>query len=209
MIKELIDDQTRLLNEDKKHKKKKKSFYCSDAYKCPKKIYFDFRHKEEAEEYEPRILRIFQCGDDVHARICMYLDRAGVLESVETEAPPNIHNITGRVDAVLKDGTIVEIKSINSQSVSKPIKEHVGQLQLYLHLYGKENGILIYECKPNQKICEFEIKKDIKIINEILQEFKDLQPYLLKSTPPERRKSYTKSKYPCKYCNYRSLCYKK
>jgi len=213
-IKEILDEQTRLLNEEKKHKNKKSSYWCSDAGKCPRKVYYAFKNKNEAEEFEPRILRVFQNGDDVHDRICRYLDKAGVLEATETEIPKNDYNITGRIDALLKDGTIVEIKSINVKSMNKPIPEHVGQLQLYLFLFGntingKRKGVLLYESKQTQESFVFEYELDMDMVNKILSDFKEIQKCLEEEEIPERKKGYYKSKYPCKYCNYKNLCYKK
>lgn len=207
MIVELIDEAVKAINEETKHKYKK-AFYASDAYKCPRKLYFDFKNREDAEEYHPDTLRIFQNGEAVHERIIKYLERANILEAKEVEMPPNLYNVHGRADAVLKDGTIVEIKSINSKEVKDPLQEHIGQLQLYLYLYGKERGLILYESKQNNKIFEFEIIFDKKVVDEILQQFASLQPYLTKLEPPKRDKYYTEENYPCKYCNYKHLCYK-
>lgn len=210
--KQLIDEQARLLNEENKHTEEKSSLYCSDAYKCPKKVYFDFKNKDKAEEFPPRILRIFQNGDAVHSRICYYFEKAGELEGTEIDIPKNDYNIRGRIDAMLRDGTIVEIKSINSAFVEEPIKEHVGQLQLYLFLFGNtingsRKGILIYESKVNNEVFPFDIQLDMNIVNEILEQFKEIQECVLKSTPPERDRFYKKFRYPCKYCQFLKMCY--
>lgn len=210
MIKELIDIQTKKLNEEEKHTEEKSSLYCSDAYKCPKKVYFDFKNKAQAEEYEPRILRVFQNGNMVHDRICYYLEKEGVLKGIEIETPKNEHNIKGRLDALVEISGktyIVEIKSINTSFMDEPIKEHVGQLQLYLYLFNKETGFLVYESKVNNSIFEFEIKLDMNIVNEILEQFKIVQECVLKSTPPDREKFYKKYRYPCKYCQFLKMCY--
>lgn len=212
MIKELIDEQTKLLNEETKHTHAKRSFWASDARKCLRKIYYSFKHSDEAEEFETRILRVFQNGNDVHERLAKYLEKAGVLEAEEVELPKNDYKISGRVDAMLKDGTLVEFKSINVRSMAKPIPEHVGQLQLYLFLMGdtlkgKRKGSLIYECKPNQKIFEFEMELDMDIINEILDGFDKVDVALKAECPPERDPSLNKRFYPCKYCNYSDVCF--
>ena len=51
--------------------------------------------------------------------------------------------------------------------MKEPKPEHTIQIQIYLNLTGYQHGVVLYECKNDQKIKAFEVKKDPECWKEI------------------------------------------
>src|SRR3989344_2304262 len=116
MLKELIDQ---FYLENQKNNEQTR-FYITDAGKCPRAIFFKFKNAPR-EPLEPRIMRIFEHGENIHRSIfnILYRLRMGVV----TEVPiPSQEIISGRADAILCMGSenyVLDIKSINSMLFRK------------------------------------------------------------------------------------------
>jgi len=80
----------------------------------------------------------------------------------EVDIPPK-DLLGGRVDAILSINDmnyILGLKSIGSYGfklLNESRREHVHQLQLYLHFFKIAKGILLYENKDNHQLKEFEV----------------------------------------------------
>jgi hypothetical protein len=64
------------------------------------------------------------------------------------------YTLIGRVDAMLKDGTIVEFKSVYKPPAF-PYEAHIYQVLIYMNMVGSQKGLLVY--LGNNEITEFEI----------------------------------------------------
>jgi len=66
------------------------------------------------------------------------------------------YTLIGRVDAILKDGTIIEFKSVYKPPTF-PYESHIYQVLIYMTMIGSQKGLLVY--LGNNEITEFEISQ--------------------------------------------------
>jgi CRISPR/Cas system-associated exonuclease Cas4 (RecB family) len=138
---ELINIGTshRYAERQKERGDKPRTLYASDYGQCPRKVWYQFFPAEfPGEDIDPRTVRIFQNGEDVHTRLAEYIRRSGVIFLEELDVPRDELNVHGRCDgvAMIKGKfTVVEFKSINLADVSEPKSEHQGQLMWYMHMW--------------------------------------------------------------------------
>jgi hypothetical protein len=64
------------------------------------------------------------------------------------------YTLIGRVDAIIKDRTIVEFKSVYKPP-QFPYEPHIYQVLIYMNVLGSQKGLLVY--LGNNEITEFEI----------------------------------------------------
>jgi CRISPR/Cas system-associated exonuclease Cas4 (RecB family) len=139
-LKQIVDKQTHLVNEERRAGKVRTSLYASDYGSCPRKVYFQFFPNEyAAEKPDARQLRIFQNGDKVHERLGHYLKREESLDfHDEIDVPRDELDVHGRCDGtctVDEQAVVVEFKSINKDFVDRSKEEHQGQLMWYIHMF--------------------------------------------------------------------------
>lgn len=206
MIKEKIDEfYTRKQNE-----REKNHFYITDAGKCPRTIYFQFK-KIPKKEMEARVLRLLEHGEYTHMRIMAVLFSMGLVRASEIEIPKQ-EIINGRADAIISMNNelyVVEIKSINKNAFSmlkEPNQDHLKQIQLYLHYFKIPKGILVYECKDTQDIKEFLINYDEKFVIKILDSLNNLKKEIDSNQIPNIPEDL--EAWRCDYCSYLEECKK-
>ena len=206
MLKEHIDNfyTSQIKNKDRK------KFWISEAGKCARSIYFYFK-KFPKKEKDARILRIMDHGDYTHMRIMSVLFALGLVKATEIEIPAQ-EIVSGRADAIVNiDGkpNVVEIKSISSygfQKLDNPRREHLCQVQLYMHYFKIPTGILIYENKDNQDLKEFKVDYDEKIAKNLLEEFEILKHMIENNILPPVPSGL--EDWECNYCDYAEECKK-
>ncbi len=128
---------------------------------CPRYWYLAFEGASFYEYKTGKMITNMDSGTDRHARIQKALEDSGVLIDNERrtifEDPP----ILGYVDSFInwKDTEyVVEIKTCNSDSFDRHKKSkkassyHIVQLLIYMKIYKKKNGILLYENKNNHEL---------------------------------------------------------
>lgn len=105
------------------------------------------------EEYD-----ILETGTTVHEKIQDHLAAEGLLIQAEAMVFDVKNDISGHVDAIIKDGRggggkrALEIKSINAAGFDKldaPKYQHVGQLNFYLKQLKMREGMLLYVNREN------------------------------------------------------------
>ncbi len=205
MLKELIDK----FYESKQDSRNKIAFYITDAGKCPRAVWFSMKGYPK-KELDARTLRIFEHGNHTHMRIIGVLFSLGLVNAVEIEIPSN-EFIHGRADAIINlkgEPYVVEIKSVNSMKFKnqEPDKDHVNQLQFYMHFFKMKKGILVYENKDTQDIKEFVIEYDEALVKHLFSEFNDLKQKLEKNIVPEIPEDI--EDWRCEYCSYLEACEK-
>lgn len=108
----------------------------------------------------PRTAAIFHTGTFMHIRWQMAGLTEGWLISAEVPIPKNLYRLSGTMDGIAYDQSIVELKSINSngfRSVNSfgPKEGHLKQGATYALTTGAEKVIFIYEDKDTQEYKEF------------------------------------------------------
>jgi hypothetical protein len=101
---------------------------------------------------------ILETGTEMHGQIQDHLAAEGLLVSAENLVIDVKNDITGHVDAIIRDGQggkgrrALEIKTIESEAMMKmdgPKYQHVGQLNFYLRQLGLKKGSIMYVARDN------------------------------------------------------------
>jgi len=205
-----------------------KGFSPSRLGACPRSIFFDaFQAPPDLEKMRrsPQLaegLMRMKNGTFTHIRLQSILHRMGILESCEDRAQGYVDDVaySGRYDGIIKvkKGTwpsfrgehgkryLLEIKSANNKNFCMKAggakdQFHRLQLQVYLHLLGLEEGILLYENKDNQKPHDEVVVYDpveLERAVELTREFNAMVGN--RAFPPKPKKAY------CFTCEYEYLC---
>ena len=99
-----------------------------------------------------------------------WLRAEGLLEKANSLVFDTKRNISGKIDGIVHDGTggggrrALEIKAVSDtqfQDMSKPLNEHVSQLNFYMHNLGLEEGVLLYTSRDNpSNLKTYHVKYD-------------------------------------------------
>lgn len=205
MLKELID-KFYLDNQDNK---KQLHFYISDAGKCPRAVFFKLK-QAPAEKADPRILRIYEHGEQLHRHLYNVLYRLKIGLTTEIPIPPQ-EIVSGRADAILclnGENYVLDIKSMNSmifRNLTSPKIENVYQIQLYMHFFNIKKGLLLYIDKDRQDIKEFVINYELDLVQTLLNNFQDLKNKVENNQVPPALSDYL-SNWQCGYCQFKEIC---
>ena len=205
MLKEKIDSY--FFEKEQKNKKQSK-IYITDTGKCNRSIFFNFKQIPKT-PLDPRIARVFAKGNKFHNDLFELFYSVPSIKVIATEIHiPEQDFITGRADAIVSvdnEFYVVDIKSMNSfifKKMENAKPENIQQIQLYLHFFGIEKGILFYIDKDKQEIKEFIITYDPLMVHFILQNFKKLKNMIDRDeVPPKITKDWR-----CSYCRFKSFC---
>jgi len=203
----LIEKIYKLYDREEKPKDRT-NFYISETDKCPIAILYSFK-KIPKPKIDPVVYRMFGDGDDTHNRLIKEFIKLRILVAAEIDIPAN-DLFSGRADAIVNIDNelyVVEIKAVNNakyQKLTEPSPEQIKQLQFYLYFFNIDKGIILIENKDNQQLKEFVLKKDDKLISQILEDFERLKIQIENNELPEKPKDLPQWK--CRYCAYRDVC---
>lgn len=206
-FKMLIEEIYKLYDIEGKPKDRDK-FFASEVDECPLAIYYSFKKKPKI-KLEPKVYLKFEDGNESHNRLAKMLFRLGIVRAIEVPIPEN-ELFLGRADAIVSIGNelyVVEFKFVNKagfEKLSKPNPSHIKQLQIYLHYFNINKGIILVENKDSQELKEFVIKRDINLIERILTYFKILKIQIMTNEIPDRPRDLPGWK--CNYCAYGKIC---
>jgi len=164
-----------------KQERKNQCFHPSTLHKDEDSLFRAYFNGTSGENFEPRILRIFDNGHGVHSRLQGYLKDMGLLLDAEAEVWNEEFEIYGHCDGILQLGDqkgILEIKSINSNgfwNLYAPKPEHLIQVHVYMFCLAIPRGVLLYEEKDTQELKNFFVKEDPVIRDGILEKIKRVQ----------------------------------
>ncbi len=165
-------------------------------------------------------LKIFEIGNLLHDFVFHVFKNeknAHKIKFIEAELPVKMDFkdflVSGRLDDVVvavEDSRkmIIEVKSVaDVRRMDKPNKNHVMQLQFYMHATGIKDGIVLYIDKKNLKTKAFEIAYDEKHSKDIVKRFSILHKLLTSDVLPiDEAKQSEETLWMCGMCEYRSKC---
>lgn len=209
------------LEEEAKEKEREPRtyFYATESSDCPRGLYMKFfPDKYKPADRHGRVYLIFKVGDVVHERLVEYLKKKKYAKETESHVTwvdaVNDIEIHGRVDAILKKGFPLEIKSIASwgfQKIckdNKPKEENVRQLMVYIKALNKPKGKLLYMNKDNSHLKEFTVHFNPEVFDDIIDLFKQVKEAISKKNIPDVPETAKETKWPCLYCPYQGYCFK-
>jgi hypothetical protein len=188
MLVQLIDDYLRHRPKDERPKH---CFHPSGLHRSPKELYYQYLEGDNNQEFDSRILRIFDNGHAVHTRIQGYLKDIGILKQAEISVENSDYEIKGHADGIIEIDSVegvLEIKSMNANqfySCYEPKSEHLIQINTYMFCLKIPRGCLLYECKDNQELKEFYVKQDPNILQPILKKIRHVQDCLEEGSEPK------------------------
>lgn len=188
MLVKLIDEY---LQHRPKDERLIQCFHPSSLHKSPRELYYHYLEGDNNQEFDSRILRIFDNGHSVHARIQGYLKDIGLLKQTEVPVENSEYEIRGHTDGILEIDSvegILEIKSMNTNqfySAFEPKPEHLIQINIYMFCLNIPRGCFLYECKDSQELKEFYLKQDPSILEPILKKIRHVQGCLKEGNEPK------------------------
>jgi len=133
---------------------------------CDRLLYLHYNGLLPNQKFDSKTLRIFAHGHATETRYKDIFTKMRILSGVEVQARYDNPCIHGRADFILNfpefGRTIIELKTINDRgfsSLSVPKPDHAVQLQIYLNILNIDNGFVLYECKNDQQLKAFHIKR--------------------------------------------------
>ncbi len=165
----------------KQYSPRRSYFYVCEAGRTPYEIFKDL---SLGKSFSTRMLRALDNGRHVHNRLRGYLQSQGVVKAMEVEVKTKLFR--GRADAIVyEDGSlaVLEIKSIRKQDFEKLTKfvpwMVYAQVQLYMNYLNIDKALVLFECKDDQRLKEYVLKRKPKTAREIIDKFSKLKTKLV------------------------------
>lgn len=215
----MIDFNKMIDNHLKKEHKPKGAgkYYPSEIGNCLRKVWYTYKFPLDL---KPELIKIFEVGNIMHDFVVEVLrsERNPDVELLKSEFPVRQEVddfvISGRVDNLILikasgKNVLVEVKStMDVNRIEEAQPHNIVQLQLYMHLIGVHNGILLYIDKKNLQSKIFQVDYDEKHAKEIIERFRRLHGSLTSNMIPEpEARGDRKTLWMCRYCEYRDRCY--
>ena len=193
-------------------------YYPSEIGTCMRKVWYSYKFPMET---NPELLKVFELGNILHDFVVKVLksEKNPDVGLIKTELPfrQEIEDflVSGRIDNIILikasgKNILVEVKSTgNIDFVEEAMHHNKIQLQLYMHVTGIHNGILLYVDKRNLKSKVFPVNYNEEDALKIIDRFKVLNKLLKTDALPDpEARSGKESLWMCRYCEYRDKCYK-
>lgn len=220
IVGDFIIDFDKLIENHLKRERKPKEigrYYPSEIGSCIRKVWYSYKRPMEA---EPDRLKLFEIGNILHNFIMEVFKSEKNVDSIkfiDSELPLKLSQkdftISGRLDDIViakedDQKKLIEVKSIKDvRLLDAPNKHHVMQLQLYMHVTGIHDGIILYIDKTNLKTKAFDISYDEMHSLDILKRFSNLHELLKKDVLPiDEAKQSKETIWMCNMCEYRAKC---
>jgi len=175
-------------------------FYVSEAGKTPYQIYKAMLLREK---FPPYIRRVMEAGKKTHWLTCKHLGEMGFLKAKDVRVGDDLFH--GFVDAIIhlpgEKPEPLEIKTVSKKYYEEIVRKGLPswqayvQLQLYMNYLRKvrkgrilfieanvlkDHVIPLEDYKAGQRMKEFEVWKNPKIIRQTLQKFRKLKETFVK-----------------------------
>jgi len=186
--------------------------------KCERKLWYSFRWALPPEEFEPRMLRLFETGHREELRLIEELKQTGLtVEGEQFEFSATGHDV-GKADGMLLGVAespevwhLLEIKTHSLKSFTK-LKEdgmkkskplHYSQMQYQMGVGEIERGLYLAHCKDNDELYAERIRFDSKEFDKLAAK----RDRVINSPTPPPKISESGSGFDCDYCYFRTLCH--
>lgn len=191
---------------------------------CDRALWYAFRWAHPPEQFDGRMLRLFQTGHREESRMIDDLRNAGVDVQDRAEDGDQIGvttcggHVRGHLDGVAAGFPeapaarhVCEFKTHNGKSfaalkkngVRKSKQGHWRQMQGYMHLTGVDRAFYLAHCKDNDELYSERIEYDPV---EAAQLMARCERIVTAATPPGRM-SDDPDFYLCRWCAARSVCH--
>lgn len=142
---------------------------------CPRKLYNDFVNGQIADD---RIHMGAFAGYSIEAIEWKLLLEAGIIKGdlnreIVADFDPLLR---GHIDSETIDGDLLEIKSVNTRKFQMvltdghPIKEHIEQVQTYMHFGEYKRALIVYVCRETfqHKVFTIEYRREFvaRLVNK-------------------------------------------
>ncbi len=193
-------------------------YYPSEIGMCMRKTWYSYKFPVEM---KPELLKIFEVGNILHDFVVQVLksEKNSHVQLLKSEFP-FLHEmdgfvVSGRIDNLLLIKTsgkelLVEVKSSSDIGFVREAAPHnVVQLQLYMHILGIHNGILLYLDKKTLQSKVFVVEYKKEEAEKVLERFRQLHSSLVENKIPEPEARLSqKAQWMCRFCEYSERCFK-
>jgi len=140
-------------------RERKGTVSASSLGECQRAQQFEFLGMPKLPPSAQSVMRMHN-GAMMHLRWQMEGLTEGWLKDAEVPVYQEALGLRGTMDGIAYEGSIVELKSINSNGFRRvqsygPLTPHLFQMATYMLCTGRKKGSFIYECKDNQEYQEF------------------------------------------------------
>lgn len=186
--------------------------------KCPRYWYLAFEGNTFYEEREGKSQANMESGTDRHARIQSAMQAAGIMianeEKVTFDDPP----IFGYLDSIIKwkdSEYLVEIKTANHDSFERHKKGmkastyHIVQLLIYMKIFKKKKGIVMYENKNTHDLLAIPVnitQRHVDFVDYLFDWMKEVYAAWKDKKLPEVPYKNNNVKVPCGSCPVQKAC---
>jgi len=185
--------------------REKYCFHISE-FGCPRAMALSFLGFEK--KIDLKTLLIFDTGKAIHELIQRYLTLCGIIRfKKEVRVKDKTGLIRGTCDGVFRfNGVdyVLEIKTMKRggkggfENLSSPLEHHVQQINAYMACLNLRMGIILYVCKDNSHLKDFQIEYNEEIWNEMRDKAYRIYSDLKRGILPVVKKSFS-----CISCFYK------
>lgn len=190
--------------------------------KCNREIWYSFRWATYV-QHDPRILRLFQRGQDEEDRITKLLRLAGIkVLTVDSTTGQQFRfkdgHFGGSMDGAcigvpdapktwhaLEDKThgLKSFNKLEAEGVKKSKPEHYAQVQVYMQKMQLTRALYVAVCKDDDRLHLERIDFD----PEFAQSMIDKAHWIINLPTPPDGISTDPSWYECKFCDHQATCH--
>ena len=208
---EALEFMHRALIDQRTPRDRRGSVSASSLGKCQRRQQFTFMGMPEM-PYSAKTSSIFVNGTFMHLRWQMAGLTEGFLAQAEVPVPKdNAYRLSGTMDGVLHEGSILELKSTNSYGFSRvllwgPLFGHEEQGATYLLATGAEKVVFVYENKDTQEFKEIVKHRDELPLETIIMAVERLWEAIDRKVLAPPLDAVYEPKQPCSTCQFRDVC---
>lgn len=182
----------------------------SSLGKCKRRQQFTFLGMPELPP-SAKTAQIFQNGFFMHLRWQMAGITEGWLAAAEIPVAANPFRLSGTMDGIAYDGSVVEFKSCHTNDFSRvnsfgPLAGHEFQLATYVLTSDAEKGVFIYEDKNTQEFKEIVKYADELPLVEVAEESAKLWDANDARVLIEPLESCMAGERPYNSCQFKNVC---
>lgn len=184
---------------------------------CYRQQVLSFYYKGAEPNYPVELRRIFLNGWYVHIKWQKLFEQAKIAYGIEQRGKSDFWKLLFTPDAIIKLKNklyIVEIKSVNTIQFQK-MNEHESarhQIQLYMHMTGIPNGIVLCEDKNTQRIKTYIYQYNFEEVLPYLERMEKVKKYLgayEKDKMLPKRICQSENNKCAENCAYKNACFGK